>query len=107
MAWEVKWAEIAWADLDAIAAYIARDSPNYASAVVRQLLDAGQSLDQMAERGRVVPEWKEPSIRELIVENYRLIYQVSDKVVHIIGIIHGARDLESLWKREGRRPSQN
>lgn len=77
MAWEVKWAEVAWTELDGIAAYIARDSPNYAGAVVRELLDAGQSLNQMAERGRVVPEWKTPDIRELLIENYRLIYQRS------------------------------
>jgi plasmid stabilization system protein ParE len=107
VAWEVRWVEAAWDDLDQVAAYIARDSPNYAGAFVRKLLDAGLSLVQMAERGRVVPEWKEQSIRELLIGNYRLIYQVSDKMVHVLGIVHGARDLDALWKREGRRPSRN
>lgn len=71
------------------------------------MLDAGRSLVQMAERGRVVPEWRQQDMRELFVGNYRLIYRVSDKMVHVVGIVHGARDLETLWKREGRQPPQN
>jgi addiction module RelE/StbE family toxin len=106
VAWEVRWAKTAWDDLDQVATYIARDSPNYAGAFVRELLDAGRSLAQMAERGRVVPEWNKRSIRELLIGNYRLIYQVSERMVHVVGIVHGARDLDALWKREGRRPSQ-
>lgn len=107
MAREVKWVETAWDDLDQVAAYIARDSPHYAGAFVHELLEAGLSLAQMAERGRVVPEWKEHSIRELLIGNYRLIYQTSKKMVHVLGVVHGARDLDALWKREGRRPSRN
>lgn len=73
MAWEVKWAQAALDDLDTIANYIARDSPNYAAAFVLELLDAARSLAQLAERGRVVPEWHEQTTRELLVGNYRLI----------------------------------
>lgn len=69
MAREVSWVEAAWDDLNQVATYIARDSPHYASTLVRELLEAGFSLAQMAERGRVVPEWKEQSIRELIIRD--------------------------------------
>ncbi|MEW6247555.1 MAG: type II toxin-antitoxin system RelE/ParE family toxin [Nitrospirota bacterium] len=104
MAWEVKWAQAALDDLDTIANYIARDSPNYAAAFLLELLDAARSLAQLAERGRVVPEWHEQTTRELLVGNYRLIYQVAGPVVHVVGIVHGSRDLKALWEREGRRP---
>ena len=107
MARTVRWAEAASDDLDRIAEYIARDSPNYAAAFVREILDAVQSLAELAERGRVVPEWHEPNVRELFVGNYRLIYELLDQAVHIVGVIHGARDLSALWEREGRRPSKN
>ncbi len=107
MAWEVRWAQAAWDDLERIADYIAQDSPNYAGAFVQELIDASRSLAQMAERGRVVPEWKEPHIRELFVGNYRLIYEVRERFVSIIGLVHGARDLDALWKGEGRQPSRN
>jgi 5-methylcytosine-specific restriction endonuclease McrA len=34
------------------------------SAVVRELIEAARSLDEFAERGRVVPEYREPSFME-------------------------------------------
>ncbi len=55
----------------------------------------------MAERGRVVPELEEPAVRELIVGSYRLIYEIADADVNVLGLIHGARDLASLWGKEG------
>ncbi len=103
MAWQVNWTEVAQDDLDKIANYIAEDSPNYAAAFVREALDAARSLKHLAQRGRMVPEWHDSSIRELIVGNYRLIYQLTEPMVAIIGVVHGARDLEAVWKRGGRR----
>jgi toxin ParE1/3/4 len=88
---EVRWAESAANDLEEIAEYIAKDSEHYAAAVVRELTDAARSLARLAERGRVVPEYREAAIRELIVSNYRLVYEIGDQVVHVLRIIHGAR----------------
>lgn len=89
---EVRWAESAFADLDEIAEYIAKDSDFYAATVVRELTDAARSLARFAERGRVVPEYQEPTIRELIVGNYRLVYEITDQpVTHVLRIIHAAR----------------
>lgn len=56
----------------------------------------------MAERGRVVPELEEPTVRELIVGSYRLIYEIEGADVNILSLIHGARDLPALWGKEGR-----
>lgn len=71
------------------------------------MVEAGRSLAQTAERGRVVPEWHEDSIREQLLGNYQLIYQVTEQGVYVIGLVHGARDLDALWKREGRQRSRN
>ncbi len=76
---------------------------NYAAAFVRELLDAARSLEQLAQRGRIVPERQDSTIRELLVRNYRLIYQLAESVASIIDVIHSARDLEALWKRQGPR----
>ena len=56
----------------------------------------------MAERGRVVPELDEPTVRELVVGSYRLIYEINEETVYVLGLIHGARDLATLWDKEGR-----
>lgn len=105
MARKVTWTEVAWSDLEEAANYITKDSPHYAAAFVREARDATRSLTYLADRGRVVPEFDNPSIRELFVRNYRIIYQVTEQTVYIIGFIHGARDLWAFWEREGRSRS--
>ncbi|MBM3221531.1 MAG: type II toxin-antitoxin system RelE/ParE family toxin [Candidatus Rokubacteria bacterium] len=91
MAREVVWSDPAWEDLEAAAEYIARDSEGYAAAFVEEIKAAATSLSEMAERGQIVPEIGDPSIRELLVRPYRLIYQLTDRQVRILAIIHGAR----------------
>jgi len=106
MARKVKWAMAAWSDLESVARYIARDSEYYAAAFMRGAREAARTLGELPERGRVVPEFGDASVRELFVKTYRLIYKVDGKTVYIIGFIHGARDLPRLWKK-GRRESSN
>jgi toxin ParE1/3/4 len=60
--------------VDEIAAYIARDSPTYAAAVVEKILDITRNLQNFPLLGRIVPESNEESIRERFVYSYRLIY---------------------------------
>jgi len=84
----VIWSASALADVEAIAAYIARDSDHYASVVVERMLEAAASLADPAERGRVVPEHADGSIREVFVYSWRLIYRVEPKVVTVLTVVH-------------------
>jgi len=102
MARKVVWTETAWRDLEHTADYIAEDSLGYAAAFVRRIRGQARSLDELSHRGRVVPELEDSSVRELLVGNYRLLYEIHEKTVYILGLIHGARDLAVLWAREGR-----
>lgn len=102
MAKKVVWTQTAWTDLETIADFISRDSPYYAAAFVREMRDSARSLSLMAMRGRVVPEIGDKQIRELIIQSYRLIYKVERSRVALLGIIHGARDLKTLWVRRVR-----
>lgn len=102
MAQRIVWTEAAWDDLEATAEYIAKDSRRYAAALVREAKGVARSLASLSQRGRVVPELSDPSLRELFVRNHRLIYQVMPDAVYIVGFIHGSRDLWSLWGREQR-----
>ena len=103
MARRIEWTQAAWNDLEQLAEYISKDSAHYAAAFVREVKSAARSLRTFSERGRVVPELENPSIREIFVRSYRLIYQVSRKTVFILGFIHGARDLARLWNDQRRR----
>ena len=91
MARKVDWTDPAWNDLSGIAEYIARDSEYYAAAFVQEIKEAAASLAEFAERGQVVPEFGDPSIRELLVKSYRLVYKVSENRVVILALIHGAQ----------------
>lgn len=105
MARRVAWTETAWRDLERIGEYIAQDSPGYAAALVRRIRDRASSLEELAERGRVVPELDEPAVRELVVASYRLIYETDERNVYVLALIHGARDLAALWDEEARTGS--
>ena len=98
----IVWTETAWQDLEETVQYISKDSPRYGAAFAREVCEASRSLARFAERGRVVPELTEPTIREIFVRSYRLLYRVSPASVHLLGFIHGARDLGALWTREDR-----
>jgi toxin ParE1/3/4 len=95
MARKVVWTEPAWEDLEAAANYIARDSKNYAATFVQGVKDAAASLAELAERGQVVPEFRDATIRELLVRPYRLIYKLLDDQIIILALVHGA---QRLWR---------
>jgi toxin ParE1/3/4 len=94
MAQQVSWSRRALYDLEAIAEYIARDSPAYASTVVKKIVNETGTLARFPRSGRKVPEFDDENMREVIVYSYRVIYQLQDDKVLIISIVHGKRSLQ-------------
>jgi len=92
----VVWSPEALEDIEAIAAYIARDSTFYAGAVVEKMLVAAAALNQFPESGRIVPELNQPDIRERFVYSYRLIYQIEPARILVTAVIHGKRLLDDV-----------
>lgn len=90
----VGWTAEARDDLDSAVAFIAEDSISAAILVLDRILAAASSLDYMPERGRVVPEWDHPSVRELMVEPFRLLYLVEKNTVTVVAVIHQRRDFD-------------
>src|ERR1035438_7481859 len=73
---EVKWSDQAIQDIDNIAEYISLDSIHYAELQVSDFFERAEVLNEYPMAGRIVPEIKDKSIRELIVGSYRLIYVI-------------------------------
>ena len=92
MAHRVVWSARALADVEAIASYIATDSPAYAANVVLRIVGLTKTLSEFPRSGRKVPEFDEDSIRELIAYSYRIIYRVEDAEIIVASVIHGKRD---------------
>lgn len=93
MAYRVVWSPRALADVEAIAAYIALDSPPYAKTVVRTIVRSTRTLAHFPRSGRRVPEFDDENTRELIAYSYRIIYAVEPDQVTIAAVIHGKRML--------------
>ena len=87
----VTWAPQAIEDIEAIRTYVARDSAHYADLLVERIVAAVGRLENFPRSGRVVPEVGDESLREVVYENYRIVYRVKPSVVEIITVFHGAR----------------
>jgi plasmid stabilization system protein ParE len=90
----VVWATSARNELDDIVAYIAKDAPLSALVFLEEVLATADTLVTLAMRGRIVPELQSPLIRELFIKHYRLLYEIQDRAVYVLGFIHGARDFK-------------
>lgn len=95
----VVWAKSARQALDDVIGRIAEDSRDAARRVLSQALESASTLTFFAERGRGVPELGDPAIRELFVYSYRLLYEIRNGTVAVIGFVHGARDFDDWWQR--------
>lgn len=94
----IVWSKLAHKDIDQIHEYISKDSHFYARKTIEQIIDRVESLEEFPESGRVVPEFDNKVIRELIDHNYRIVYRYLHTQVTILRIHHGARDLSHLKK---------
>ena len=65
-------------DLNAIGDYIAKDSEGYAQLTVERLFNFVDILEEHPLSGKMVPEFENDKIRELIRINFRIVYPVID-----------------------------
>ncbi len=85
----VRYTEHARRRLAAIHRFIALESPSAAEATLRALVDHADSLCSFPRRGRIVPEYRQADIRELLRPPYRIIYRVDPDEVLILSVMHG------------------
>jgi len=85
-------------DLESVVGYIAFHNFSAVERMGNQLLDAALSLNMLPERGRVVPEFHQPDLREIVFRSYRIIYRVRNKdgSVEIVRFWHGARGFPQI-----------
>lgn len=93
---KVLWTENSVQDLLIIKAYIAQDSSESALAWIEKLYKAGESLRLLPHRGRVVPEFKQNNLRELLIDNYRIVYRVNESALEILTVFEAHRQLHTL-----------
>ncbi len=98
MAYKLTWAPAARLDLKDLAAYIAEDNPAAARKFVRSLFQVVQRLPEFSESGRIVPEFNDAHIREVLRRPCRLVYRIKpeEQMIEIVRVWHAARGIPKL-----------
>jgi addiction module RelE/StbE family toxin len=87
------WSRRANTDIELLREYIAQDSPIYARHYIERILKRIDNLPDFPLQGRKVPEAGREDIREIIFQDYRIIYRTSSDHLFIVTIVHGRRNL--------------
>jgi len=90
----VAWTALAEDQAADAFAYIAAERPSAAVKWLERLVDGVGSLSLMPDMGRMVPEADRETIREILVQPYRVVYRRDDDVVLILTVQHERRDLD-------------
>ena len=77
MAYKLIWSPAARDDLHDIVIFIARDNPNRAMSFGYELISETDRLQEFPELGRIVPEYRNDLIREIIFRPYRIVYRIN------------------------------
>ena len=93
---KIIWSDLAIDDLKSIHEYISKDSKIYADRFIDKLISRIDQLESHPKSGRVVPEFANEDLRELIEGNYRIIFKIKDDYVGIVRVHHSARLLKGF-----------
>ena len=103
MSFEVLLTDDAARDLEEICDYIdCHDSPARADYVLERIEEAFRGLSEHPRRGSYPRELLDIGIREyreVFFKPYRIIYRVTEDIVHVLVIADGRRDMQTLLQR--------
>ena len=98
---KVIWTAKAVSHLESIYNYIAHDSHVYASRFIKALISQTKIIETFPISGRIVPEFSDKFIREIIYNNYRIVYRIKDSSnPEILAVMHGSQLIENSLSRE-------
>lgn len=88
----IRFAESAFADMEAIRTwYIEQGVPDIGERFVEEIVGRIEALRDHPEMGRIVPEFEQPFLRELIHPPFRIVYRRDPKHVRIVRIWRSER----------------
>jgi plasmid stabilization system protein ParE len=85
---EVIWTKQAIEMVNAFVNYIAQDNYSTAEQWALELMGKTDKLADHPRLGRIVPEYEEETLREIIVGNYRLPYRIKEDGIYIEAVWH-------------------
>jgi toxin ParE1/3/4 len=84
-------------DLEQILTYLDRHSPHAAD---RFAVEVDRIIDRLVKLPRMGRDRSDlrPGLRSVVISNYILFYRIAKKRVEIVRILHGARDIDSIFE---------
>lgn len=89
----VVWSPNSLECIDKIAAYIEVDSVFYARVFVAKVFNIADRLAIFPQSGRIVPEYQNKLIREILFGNYRVVYRIDLAIVNVLAVSNSAQTL--------------
>jgi toxin ParE1/3/4 len=98
MAFQIIWSPSARGDLIDLKDYISMESPRNAKRFVTSLFEAVEPLSEYPHTGRVVPEFNDEQLREIIKRPCRIVYRINQatSMIEIVRIWHAARGIPEI-----------
>jgi len=98
MAFTLIWSPAARLDLWDILSYINESNPQAAGDFGRGVFAAVEHLTIFSASGRMVPEFNDPTIREVMRKPCRIVYRLkqNEQIIEIARIWHSARGTSEL-----------
>ena len=91
----LRFAESALADLESIRDwYVEKDVPEVGERLIGEIVASIEALADHPDMGRIVPEFDQPFLRELIRPPFRIVYRRDPKHVRVVRIWRSERRLE-------------
>jgi toxin ParE1/3/4 len=90
---QVRFSQTARDQLKEVKAYIARDNPEIASKHIRKVIERTKKVLEYPFIGKVNAVYNQEDIREIAVEGYKVIYQISLKCINVL-VVYKNIDLD-------------
>lgn len=94
---KVTFSPEAEADLESIGDYIALGNPSRALSFTRQVRTACAELAAYPRRFERLDRSRQREVRRRVFQTYLIVYEVMEKQVSIVRIVHGAVDQDALF----------
>lgn len=97
----VIWTPEAFRQLDAIREYMLEAAPDFAGALLVGILAAMEPAGRFPRMGRMVPEFQRPDVREIIYDNYRIVYVIDGDKLSVVSVLHASMDVANRLREQG------
>jgi toxin ParE1/3/4 len=98
MDYRVKWSPAARLDFRDLIVFISEDNTSAAKHFRNKILNHITQITKFPKSGRIVPEFQNENIREIIQKPYRIVYRIKNEemVLEIVRIWHSARGIPGI-----------